>query len=137
MRKQIDLEGTYTVSSKDPLGPINPQRALHSFILNEFNKEQTKDTLKGKPLNDRAVIVKGKTRAAFLKEVMKLGWRVEGGTVKGHQLLAMIREVQSYLNIFQLMEIWEKQSLRNEQRLFKDRRTGADLINRNKNYNYN
>ena len=137
MRKQIDLEGTYTVSSKDPLGPINPQRALHSFILNEFNKEQTKNTLKGKPLNDRVVIAKGKTRAAFLKEVMKLGWKVEGGTVKGHQLLAMIREVQSYLNVFQLMEIWEKKSIRNEQRLYKDRRTGSDLINRNKNYNYN
>jgi len=137
MRKQIDPEGTYTVSSEDPIGPINPQRALHSFILNEFNKEKTKDDLKGKPLNDRVVLRKGRTRAAFLKEVSKLGWKVEGGTVKGYQLLAMIRETQTYLNIFGLMQTWEKQSIRNEERLLKDRDTGSDLINKNKNYEYN
>jgi hypothetical protein len=137
MRKQIDPEGTYTVSSEDPLGPINPQRALHSFILNEFNKEKIKDDLKGKPLNDRVVLRKGKTRASFLKEVAKLGWKVNGGTVKGYELLAMIREVQVYLNVFQQLQMWEQSSLRKEKRLYKDRRNGADLINRNPNYHTN
>lgn len=133
MLKQLNKQGDYLLSSDTPLGPLNPNRAIHSWILNEFNKEQNKEDLKYKPINDVVRLQKGKSRANMLKEVKKLGWTVDGGMVKGYQIIGILNQVQSYLQVYMYLEQWERQSKIKETKML----TGSDLINKNRNYHTN
>jgi hypothetical protein len=92
--RSIDQSESYTLSDE------SPHRALHSYlnaIVNQIKDAEVGDFAR-KPLTGRRPPRKG-SREKLIAEAKTLGWREEGATLTGRELLELFRLTENHANI--------------------------------------